>query len=204
MLTASTSDFHPKPANWHQGWAARRRNPLNPCAEVLRRRPTTTKSPVHHFLRHGPIPATMGKRHRPEAVISGRAIRPAISQGKPGATHVHPMTRIGTTSTNLDLFPISIYIPRNGNLLPAASDHQSLHPPVLPARLYPHRPVAAAARRHARSACAPETMPPSPRLRRCCRSTRMRPISPPSASPLGPRPRRCCGCSAKTLMTSGW
>ncbi|HEX3767792.1 MAG TPA: hypothetical protein VHT72_05410 [Puia sp.] len=51
----------------------------------------------------------MGKRHRPESVISGRAIRPAISYGKPGATHAHPMTRIGTTPTNLDLFPNHSY-----------------------------------------------------------------------------------------------
>jgi hypothetical protein len=53
----------------------------------------------------------MGKRHRPEAVMSGRALRPAIPYGKPDATHVHPMTRTGPAATDLDLFPISTYTP---------------------------------------------------------------------------------------------
>jgi hypothetical protein len=51
----------------------------------------------------------MGKRHRPEAVMSGPALRPAILYGKPGATPVHPMTPTGTATIVLDSFPISIY-----------------------------------------------------------------------------------------------
>jgi hypothetical protein len=61
------------------------------------------------------------------------------------------------------------------------------------------------------SAARPKPRPPSPRSRRCCRSTPMRPISPPpsraqsaSASPRVPRPRRCCGCSVSTPATSEW
>jgi hypothetical protein len=43
---------------------------------------------------------TKGTRHRPEAVISGRVLRPEIPYGKPGATHGHPMIRIGTAATD--------------------------------------------------------------------------------------------------------
>jgi hypothetical protein len=39
-----------------------------------------------------------------------KPLRPPITYGKPGATLVHPITRTGTTSPDLDLFPIFIYI----------------------------------------------------------------------------------------------
>ncbi len=43
---------------------------------------------------------TKVKRHRPKSVISGQALRPAISYGKPGDTLGHPMIRIGTAATD--------------------------------------------------------------------------------------------------------
>jgi hypothetical protein len=43
----------------------------------------------------------------------------------------------------LDFFPTLIYHSRNGSLLPAPSHNRSLHAPVLPTRLHPHRPIAA-------------------------------------------------------------
>jgi hypothetical protein len=56
---------------------------------------------------------TKGKPHRPEAVMSGRAFRPAI----PRQNRVPPMftqgTRTGTTAGILDFFPTLIYHSRN-------------------------------------------------------------------------------------------
>ena len=49
--------------------------------------------------------------------MSGRDLRPAVPHGKPGATHVHPMTRIGSAATSYD--PSTASLPR------------ASHPPLL-------------------------------------------------------------------------
>ena len=43
---------------------------------------------------------TKGKRHRPEAVMSGRVLRPGGTVRKPGASHGRKMIRIETAATD--------------------------------------------------------------------------------------------------------
>jgi hypothetical protein len=68
---------------------------------------------------------TMGKRHRPEASMSGRVLLPTIPYGKPGATHGHPMIRIGTAATDqanrICIAPNVLWLCRSKCFLPPIS-----------------------------------------------------------------------------------
>jgi hypothetical protein len=117
----------------------------------LRRGPTTSELPVRHFhvmALSWPSrgrPMTIGKWHRPEPVTSRRRLRPATPPRKTGFHPYPPDDPNAQHHQTLTYFLNNPHF-RNKNLTPAPSGHRSLPPPLLPARLHPHRPVAPADR----------------------------------------------------------